>query len=253
MKRLAVLFSLLLALIFAPPPGPRLALAETAEIVITNGPKPDIFRMLEELEKRDEPPKVSCESITSDKCVPKYRFSDEVNESSADRAVKWVQAANEAGAAEILIEFNTPGGSVPDGFELARAIEESKAPVTCVVDGDALSMGFYLLQSCDYRMMTRRSKLMAHEPSLGGMFRGQPNQWQAMADMMKAERAAMAEHCAHRLKISVVDYRKKTDGGQMWFLLHDEAMKVGAIDAVASTVRSVHEQMQEREAVAYKR
>lgn len=178
-------------------------------------------------------PDVVCESKDGiDRCVPKYRFSDEVNEQTSKAAVAWLNKANDAGADEILIEFNTPGGSIPDGFELARAIEDSKAPVSCVVDGNGESMGFYLLQSCNTRYMTKRSKLMAHEPSLSGGMSGQPNRWQAIADMMKAENENMIEHCSHRLKISREQYVAKTEGGRMWFLLWQEALKVGAIDEI---------------------
>lgn len=236
LKRAAVILLALFTFALAPV-YPGLRNAEAA-------PPPDIFKLLEELEHKNDAPTVTCESSDgSDKCVPKYRLSEDINESSAARAVKWIEAANKAGADEILLELNTPGGSVGDGFELARAIEDSEAPVTCIVDGDGESMGFYLLQSCDHRVMTKRSKLMAHEPALGGMFRGQPNQWQAIAEMMKAERDAMAEHCAHRLKISLAEYHAKTDGSKMWFLNHAEALKVGAIDEIGGSVKALHKKM----------
>jgi ATP-dependent Clp protease protease subunit len=243
MKRVLVLL-LGLFTFLAAPQIPTLRTASAAVVAATvNGPDPDIMKILEALEKKDEV-EVSCESMDgNDKCVPSYRFNEEVDESSAGRAIRWIQAANEAGADELMIEINTPGGSVPDGFELARAIENSEAPVTCVVDGDAASMGFYLLQSCDYRAMTKRSKLMAHEPALGGSFRGQPNQWEAIAQMMKAERDALAEHCNHRLNITLQRYHELTDGGKMWWLLHEEAKKVAAVDEVVKSVRSMHEKM----------
>lgn len=250
MKRLIVLATLIFTFAFAPQiPTLRSASAEPAHA----DPGPDILKILESLEKKDEAPEVVCaSSSTSDKCVPQYRLNGVIEEGLVNRAVAWIAAANTAGADEILLEINTPGGSVSDGFELSKAIEESKAPVTCVVDMDAESMGFYILQSCDYRMMTKRSKLMAHEPALGGMFHGQPSQWQAIANMMKAEAEAMAEHCIHRTKISLKEYHEKTDGSQMWFFNHTEALKRGVIDCVAASVKSVHDQMLHRDAAAYK-
>jgi ATP-dependent Clp protease protease subunit len=179
----------------------------------------------------------------NDRCVPKYRFSDEVSEKSSKRIIAWIEASNKAGADELLLEINTPGGSVSDGFEVMRAIEESNAPVTCVVDGDADSMGFAILQSCEKRVMTRRSKLMAHEPAIGGSIHGQPNTFIAIAEMMKADRDALAIHCAHRLKVTLAEYHRRTDGGLMWWMLSEEAKKVGAVDSVSDSVKAIHKEM----------
>lgn len=179
----------------------------------------------------------------TDRCVPYLRFSDEVNEKTSKHIVKWIEAANKAGANELLLEINSPGGSVGDGFEVMRAIEDSDAPVTCMVDGDADSMGFAILQSCATRIMTPRSKLMAHEPSIGGMVQGQPNFFIAVAEMMKAERDVLAIHCAHRLKVSLAEYHRRTDGGLMWWMLSAEAKKVGAIDNIQTSVKKYHKDM----------
>ncbi len=246
MKRLAVLSLLIFTFLFAPRfQGLRTVSADPAKIVNpAPGKAEPNWSFLFDEPKKDEPVVVECQSKNGvDKCVPKYRFSEEVSAESSKKVIKWIEAANKAHADELLIEINTPGGSVPDGFELARAIEESDAPVTCVADGNAESMGFYLLQACDHRAMTKRSKLMAHEPALGGGFSGQPNQWQGIANMMKAEADALAEHCQHRLKISLKEYHEKVDGSKMWFLTHNEAMKVAAVDEVVVSVRALHDRM----------
>jgi len=84
---------------------------------------------------------------------------------------------------------------------------------------------------------------MFHEPSVSGEMRGTPNQWQAIADMLKAEREAIAEHCQRRLKISMAEYRAKTDGGLMYFVGWKEALKIGAVDEVVVSVKRLHERM----------
>lgn len=245
MKRLAVLALLMFTFLFAPQiPTLRTASAEPAHAepahVVELPPE------LEALLNQSMPtPAVVCvSSASSPKCVPHYRFNDEVNVASVHSAMAWIDAANEAGAEEILFEINSPGGSVSDGFELIKAIENSEAPVTCVVDGDAESMGAAILEGCDHRAMTKRSKLMFHEPALGGMLQGQPNQWAAIAAMMKAEAEILAEHCAHLMKISLKEYNAHVVGSQMWFLTHREAMKVGAVDEVVVSVRSLQKRME---------
>lgn len=207
---------------------------------------PSILDLLEAAEEPEPKPVVTCVSdpkVGNDRCVPKYRFSDHVDDKSTKRAIDWIKAANEAGADAILFEINSGGGSVPAGFELARAIEDSDAPVTCVVDGDAASMAFYLLQSCEKRMMTKRSRLMAHEPSLGGFMGGNPNNWQSLTDNLKTTAETMAYWCWHRLKISRKAYDEKTTGGKQWWFLSDEAKKVGAVDEIADSVKGVHKKM----------
>jgi ATP-dependent Clp protease protease subunit len=243
------LCALLLSLVFASPMNvvasaplkPEMPAANTEKLVPQNGGFLDFLT-----EEKDPDPVVTCISDAqkaTDRCVPKYRFSDEVNERSTGKAIKWIAAANKAGANELLIEINTPGGSVPDGFELAKAIEDSEAPVTCIVDGEAASMGFYITQSCQKRVMTKRSSLMAHEPAIGGNFYGTPNQWQAIANWLAASREALAEHCQHRLKISMAEYRKRTDGGLMWWINYKEAVKVGAVDEIVDSVKNLHNRM----------
>ena len=240
MKRLAVLFLMCFTFLWAPQiPTLRTAFADEHAAKLP----PELEALLNQ--SMPAPVVVCVSGSSAPKCVPHYRFNDEVNGVSVHSAIAWIEAANEAGAAEILFEINSPGGSVPDGFELIKAIENSEAPVTCLVDQDALSMGSAILEACDHRAMVRRAKLMFHEPALSGQMGGQPNQWAAIAAMMKAEAEMLAEHCVHRMKISLKEYHAKTDGSQMWFLNHREAMKVGAIDEVVVSARSLLKRMQE--------
>lgn len=211
--------------------------SENAKLSVEKSPFAFLF------EEQAPEPAIVVECVKGEKCVPTHRIATEIDEASTAKAIKWIEAANKAGASALLLEMNTPGGSVPDGFELAKAIENSAAPVSCVIDGEGASMGFYLLQSCEKRYMTKRSKLMAHEPALSGQMRGTPNQWQAITDMLKAERDALAEHCAARLKVSLKYYHSRTDGGQMWWMTHVEATKVAAVDEVVKSVKDLLQQM----------
>jgi ATP-dependent protease ClpP protease subunit len=172
-------------------------------------------------------------------CVVKHKLNAEVGDKSVAAAIDMIDAAEEAGADAFVLEINTPGGSVPDGFELSKRIEDATIPITCVVDGDAASMGFYILQSCPERLMTKRSTLMAHEPALGGMFRGQPNEWAAIAAMMAAMRDALAEHCNHRLSSTIGYYHYRTDGGKMWWFNWNDALHWKAVDGVVGSVAEV--------------
>lgn len=165
--------------------------------------------------------------------VEVYRIHGEITAESVAPALEYLAAVK----GPAVFEIDTPGGSVNAGFEIARAIELSPVPVVCVVDGSASSMGFYILQSCATRLMTRRSYLMTHEPSVGGEMAGGPREWQNMTDHLRVSRDAFAEHCAARLTISLESYHRRTDGGRDWFMGHEEARQIGAVDGVVPSLR----------------
>lgn len=171
--------------------------------------------------------------------VPKITFADEVNGESVAAAIDLINQANEAGAKAIIFEIDTPGGEIGTGFRLARAIEESKAPVVCVVDDSALSMGMYLLQSCKVRIMTKRSSLMIHEAGMGGMVMGHEVTWRNIAEALKAINKAMFEHVARRMTVKPEWIADKCRGGSQWWLNWDEALKVHAVDYVVTSVGEV--------------
>lgn len=189
-------------------------------------------------ENQNSPASAKLEPKTGKHYVPLIKFYTQVDEDSVNQAIDLIKAADDANVEAIIIEFNTPGGSVPDGFRLAKVIENNKIPVQCIVDGEAASMGFYLLQSCQYRAMTKRSILMAHEPSLGGIVSGQPTRWENIYNMMKALANAMAEHCSARLTVSAEEYKSRTVGGREWWLNWEEAKTVNAVDGVITSTKS---------------
>ncbi len=171
--------------------------------------------------------------------VPKIAFEAEVDSDTVDQAITLIKALGEQKAEAIIIEWNSPGGSVEDGFRLAKAIENSPVPVICVVDGTAASMAAYLQQSCHVRIMTKRSTLMIHEPAMGGRFSGQQTEWRSIADWLAAMTKAMVEHMCRRTKISPADMEDKIRGGSMWWLAWGEAKSLGLVDVVVDSVSDV--------------
>lgn len=171
--------------------------------------------------------------------VPSMRFSEAMDAETAKGFVEWVESANREGAEALVVEISSPGGSVKDGFDMVRAIETSKAPVYCVVDDEAASMALYVLESCQVRLMTRRSVLMAHEPWIGGEFQGQEQKWQNVVDRLHATTEAMLEHLAAHFKVSKAYIAAKIKGGKEWWINWQEAVKVGAVDGTTPAAEVV--------------
>lgn len=145
----------------------------------------------------------------------------------------------------LLIVFNSPGGDVDEGQRIARDFEQSEVPVFCVVDGEAASMGFYVLQSCRGRFMTTRSTLMAHEPSNGAPMVGNRFDHERWAESLKVTALAMAEHESKRLHISYEEFLKRTHDGD-YDMGWDQAQAIGAVDHVFGTVEEATRYLRER-------
>lgn len=163
-------------------------------------------------------------------------FNAEVDGDSVEAFVKELKEAD-SGDSPIVVEINTPGGSVFAGFQMSRAIEQSKNQVVCVVDGMAASMGLYILQSCDVRIMTARSLLMGHQPGAGAQ--GQQDELKKMGVILEKLNLVMAAHITSRMSIGIDEYLSLVAHGAELWLTPTEALAIGAIDSKVSSVRDV--------------
>lgn len=171
--------------------------------------------------------------------VGRVRFDVPVTAASADELIAWIVAAKPAKLDAVVIDMNTPGGSVTAGQRLAKVIEESPVPIYCVADGMAASMGMYLLQSCHVRLMTKRTVLMAHGPSVGGFMAGKEQDFKNIAQMLKATEEALASHICKNIKLPEAECRAKFSGNNEWWLGAKEAKTVGAVDEVVADVQGL--------------
>lgn len=160
----------------------------------------------------------------------------EITERLSDNFGAELKAAS--AAKQITIMIDTMGGSSDAGRTIAQSIEKAakRAAVTCIVDGQALSAGFYILQSCPVRILTKRSLLMAHEPWLGGGGMGGTHRADAIRalELIDAEARAYAEQCAARLTITSDEFLAKIRNRD-WWISPMEAAKLGAVDQVVAS------------------
>lgn len=172
----------------------------------------------------------SCPCVAQDKVVSNVIvFDDEISEASV------AQFSMELALAEqtfdsVVVEINSPGGELGAGMKMMKAIEQSSAQVTCRVDGVAASMAFIVLQSCDERVMTKRSVLMGHQVALG--VRGQKTQMENALAVARALDWAMGCAVVAKAHISVEQYLLLIDGGHELWLTGPEALVFGFVDSV---------------------
>jgi ATP-dependent protease ClpP protease subunit len=145
--------------------------------------------------------------------------------------IKRMNELKSKGFKKLWLRINSDGGGVVAGWDLVQAIEGYGSPVTCVVDTRAQSMGFYILQTCDKRLMTSRSFLMAHEPQT--QVRGNANTLRDYADKLDAMHEGFINQCLTRMKVSREEFIAKTRD-RVWNMGFAEAKKVNAIDGEIS-------------------
>lgn len=157
-----------------------------------------------------------------------------------DDSVAATIAALEAVAAEnpeaVVLEIDTPGGEVGAGMRLSRVIENYPVRLICVVDGDGASMGFYILQSCPVRLMTKRSSLMIHRPAMittGKLDKIDQANLEARLDTLAD---GMMEHIGARMGLSVEQISEKIPSKYMWWMNWREAVCVNAVDGAIQSV-----------------
>jgi len=93
----------------------------------------------------------------------------------------------------IYFFINSPGGSVDSGFAIWDQVQMITSPVTTVVTGLAASMGS-ILSLCaapKRRFATANSRIMIHQPMIGGVIQGQATDLEIQAKEMLKTRNSL--------------------------------------------------------------
>jgi ATP-dependent Clp protease protease subunit len=95
----------------------------------------------------------------------------------------------------ILFVINSPGGSVDDGFAIWDQIKMIRSPVTTLISGLAASMGsvLSLCSSPKRRFATPQSRIMIHQPMIGGIIQGQATDLDIQAKEMLKTRSKLVK------------------------------------------------------------
>jgi len=166
------------------------------------------------------------------------RLEDEITAKTIAPVREVVQKANQNEADAIIIDINSGGGDIDEGFKLIRDIERSKVPVVCIVDGEADSMASEIFVTCPKRVMTKRSLLMIHQPGYGGNG-GQPNDLQNSLDYLWHLQEICIMNYVMHMNVTYDQLQKKIDGGRTWWLDYKEAQAVKAVDIVVDSISDI--------------
>jgi len=163
-----------------------------------------------------------------------YQFEGAVQASSVKSCIAtlttWTRLDPECA---ITIIFNSPGGSVIDGFALwdfLATLKREGHHLTTICRGMAASMAGILLQAGDKRVIGSESVLLVHEISFGaGGKIGEVEDEVAFAKMLTQRVLKIFAAKTNLTEAQINAKWKRRD----WWMDSDEALKLGFADEIA--------------------
>jgi ATP-dependent Clp protease, protease subunit len=167
-------------------------------------------------------------------------LSDAVDGDSAKEIIRklWYLELTDPGK-PILFVINSPGGSVDSGFAIWDQVKMISSPVTTLVTGLAASMGS-ILSLCaapKKRFATPHSRIMIHQPSIGGVIRGQATDLEIQArEILKTRKLIVETYVEHTGKsASMIE---KAIDRDTW-MTAQEALEFGLLDKIVTSYKQL--------------
>jgi len=139
----------------------------------------------------------------------------------------------------ILFIINSPGGSVDSGFAIWDQIKMLSSPVVTLVTGLAASMGslLSLVSGKGKRLATPNSRIMIHQPLIGGVIRGQATDLDIQAKEMLKTRSMIVDIYtdATGRDRKVIEKAIERDN----WMSSEEALQFGLLDKVVTSMKDV--------------
>lgn len=158
----------------------------------------------------------------------------EVDHEMAEFFVKAMHMLVRVGSGQITVLTNNTGGDEYHGMAMYDAIATCHWPVTMVMYGHAMSMGSWIPQAADDRVMTPNCTMMLHYGSWGGY---EMDSTHVATDAAENRRLTLnMEQCYLRRirekhpKFSLAHLRKKIS--KELFLTAEDAVELGLADRI---------------------
>jgi ATP-dependent protease ClpP protease subunit len=133
-------------------------------------------------------------------------FWDEVNTENVLKFTKMLRKVDyqqqcavlkgDVDEARVYIHFNSPGGSLTDGFSMASSVKRCRSKTIGIVEGCVASATTLPLVVCNHRQMQRYSYFLIHQLRTGfwGTFSNLLDETETCKDMMNILSSIYLEH-----------------------------------------------------------
>ncbi len=157
-----------------------------------------------------------------------------IDDKMAELVIAQLQYLEDKGAEEIIMQINSPGGSVSAGLAIYDTMNYVKARIVTVGLGMAASMGAFLLSagSKGYRRATENTEVLIHQP-LGGA-QGQASDIIIAANHIKRTRENLNRILSENTGKSLRVIAKDTD--RDYTMTARQALEYGIIDEVIPAI-----------------
>jgi ATP-dependent Clp protease protease subunit len=139
----------------------------------------------------------------------------------------------------ILLIINSPGGSVDAGFAVWDQVKMITSPVTTLITGLAASMGsiLALCAAPGQRFITPFSRVMIHQPAIGGVVRGQATDLEIQAKEILKTREVIVDVYVEKTKKSRKVVEKAIDR-DTW-MSAKESLEFGLVDKIVNSYKDL--------------
>lgn len=171
----------------------------------------------------------------------KIFLSSQVDEKSAKEIIRKVWYLEHTNPGKpILFIINSPGGSVDAGFAIWDQMKMITSPVYTLVTGLAASMGsiLSLVAGKGKRYATKNSRIMIHQPLIGGVIQGQATDLEIQAKEIIKTREALIDIYKQETGRERREIEKALDR-DTW-MSAEEAKKFGLIDGIVESYTDIN-------------
>ncbi|KAB8040750.1 ATP-dependent Clp protease proteolytic subunit [Silvanigrella paludirubra] len=167
-------------------------------------------------------------------------LSEAIHAASAKRVIEQLFALEAADATkEIWLFLNSPGGEVNSGFGIYDTIRFVRPEVKIIVTGLAASAATVVLLAAEskHRYSMPNSRLLIHQPLIGGSIQGQASDIEIHAKEILKTREKIAELYTKETKQPIERVRKDIE--RDYWMTAQEALEYGLITKVISSWNEV--------------
>jgi ATP-dependent Clp protease, protease subunit len=167
-------------------------------------------------------------------------FGKQVDQESAEEAIRklWYLELSNPGK-PIIFVINSPGGSIDAGFAIWDQVKMITSPVYTLVTGLAASMGSVLsLCAADgKRFATPHSRIMIHQPRIGGVIQGQATDLEIQAREIIKTKAELVQIYVEKTGQSPEEIERALDRDK--WMTAQEAKDYGLLDGIVSSYKEI--------------